>query len=453
MRRVFGPRYWQLVAGLLAFVSIALAARQIKPGWNLFRPEQDVQLGREAAKEIEQQVEVVQDKRLTAYVARIGDRLAKASQAPDYPYTFKIVADKNINAFALPGGPIYVHSGLISAADNESQLAGVVAHEVAHVALRHSTNRASKAAAFQIPMVLAAQALGKKGGLLGSLGQIGIGFGVNSLFLKYSRKAEKDADIVGARMMARVGYDPVEMARFFEKLEGSGGGGRMPQFFSDHPNPGNRVRYVEEEVRELPKADYTKGETREFNRMKAIAARIEPQKKAPDSAQQSGAGKSSDEDFELRRYSGSGYRFSYPRGWKLYQAGDGVAVTVAPDNGLVELENGARAMARGMMAGYFTSRAGDLSRATDEIIEDLRASNAGLEPLRGRRRAVQFANRQGESTLLEGASPVEQQREVVWLLTTKGDKEFFYAIFVSPENEFNRLKPSYEKVLKSIAFE
>ena len=230
MRRVFGPRYLRLAAGLLAFVSIALAARQIKPGWNLFRPEQDVQLGREAAKEIEQQVEVVQDKRLTAYVARIGDRLAKASQAPDYPYTFKVVADKNINAFALPGGPIYVHTGLISAADNESQLAGVVAHEVAHVALRHSTSRASKAAAFQIPMVLAAQVLGKKGGLLGSLGQIGIGFGVNSLFLKYSRKAGKDADIVGARMMARVGYDPVEMARFFEKLDGSGAEAGCPSF-------------------------------------------------------------------------------------------------------------------------------------------------------------------------------------------------------------------------------
>ena len=453
MRRVVGPRYLRLAAGLLAFVSIAVAAREIKPGWNLFSPEQDVRLGREAAKEIEQQVEVVKDKQLTAYVARIGERLAEASQAPDYPYTFKVVADKSINAFALPGGPVYVHTGLISAADNESQLAGVVAHEVAHVALRHSTNRASKAAAFQIPMVLAGQALGKQGGLLGSLGQIGIGFGVNSLFLKYSRKAEKDADIVGARMMARAGYDPVEMARFFEKLEGSGGGGRMPQFFSDHPNPGNRVRYVEEEVREMPAGEYTKGQTREFTSMKAIATRIEPKKKAPDSAQQDGAGKSSDEDFELRSYSGSRYRLSYPRGWKLYQADDDVAVTIAPDDGFVELENGARAMARGMMAGYFGSQSSDLSQATDEIIEDLRASDAGFEPLRGRRRAVQFADQQGESTLLEGASPVEQQRELIWLLTTERNGEFFYAIFVSPENEFNRLKPSYEQVLKSIAFQ
>ena len=453
MRRVFGRRSLPLAAGFLAFVSIALAAREIKPGWNLFSPEQDVQLGREAANEIEQQVEVVDDKQLTAYVERIGNRLAKASQAPDYPYTFKVVADKNINAFALPGGPIYVHTGLISAADNESQLAGVVAHEVAHVALRHSTNRASKASAFQIPMVLAGQVLGTKGGLLGSLGQIGIGFGVNSLFLKYSRKAEKDADIVGARMMARVGYDPVEMARFFEKLEGSGGGGRMPQFFSDHPNPGNRVRYVEEEVLELPAADYTKGQTPEFSRMKAVAAGIEPKKEAPDSMQKDGAGKSSGTDSGLRRYTGSGYRFSYPRGWKLYQADDGVAVTLAPDNGLVELENGARAISRGLMAGYFASGTDDLPQATDEIIEDLRASNSALEPLRGQRRTVQIADQQGESVLLEGASPTEQQRELIWLVTTKRDKEFFYTIFVSPENEFNQLKPGYEEVLKSIAFQ
>ena len=128
-------------------------------------------------------------------------------------------------------------------------------------------------------------------------------------------------------------------------------------------------------------------------------------------------------------------------------------MTVVPDNGLVELENGARALARGLMAGYFASRGVDLPQATDEIIEDLRASNAGLEPLRGQRRTVRFANQQGESLLLEGASPVGQQRELIWLLTTKRDKDFFYAIFVSPENEFNRLKPSYEKVLKSIAFQ
>ena len=118
--------------------------------------------------------------------------------------------------------------------------------------------------------------LGNKGGLLGSLSHIGVSFGLNSLFLKYSRNAEKDADILGASMLAEVGYDPIEMARFFEKLNGGSGGGRMSQFFSDHPSPGNRVRYVEEEVRELPSEKYTKGDTSEFRQMKERAAGIKP---------------------------------------------------------------------------------------------------------------------------------------------------------------------------------
>ena len=208
------------IAGLVLLVGLGQAAKEIKPGWNLFRPAQDVQLGKEASQEIEQQVEIVNDERLTKYVAGIGKRLADVAPGEKYPYSFKVVADPSINAFALPGGPMYVHSGLISAADNEAQLAGVLAHEVSHVALRHSTNQASKAYAFQIPIVLATGMLGNKSGLLGALSQIGIGFGLNSLFLKYSRNAEKDADILGARMLAQAGYDPIEMARFFEKLQG-----------------------------------------------------------------------------------------------------------------------------------------------------------------------------------------------------------------------------------------
>lgn len=142
-------RISRILLCLTLLTGIAAAQDRIKAGWNLFSPEQDVQLGKEAAAEIEKEVTVVNDKQLTDYVARIGKRLADASPAPDYPYTFKVVADPNINAFALPGGPIYIHTGLITSADNEAQLAGVVAHEVGHVALRHSTNQASKAQIFQ----------------------------------------------------------------------------------------------------------------------------------------------------------------------------------------------------------------------------------------------------------------------------------------------------------------
>ena len=116
------------VAGLVLLAGLGQAAKTIKPGWNLFTPVQDIQLGQEASQEIEQQVEIVNDERLTAYVARIGKRLADVAPGEKYPYSFKVVADPSINAFALPGGPMFVHTGLISAADNEAQLAGVLAH-------------------------------------------------------------------------------------------------------------------------------------------------------------------------------------------------------------------------------------------------------------------------------------------------------------------------------------
>jgi len=158
-----------LLIGIVLTTSALEVQKRIKPGWNLFSPQQDVQLGQEAATEIEKQITVVDDKVLTDYIAAVGKRLADASPAPDYPYTFKVVADPAINAFALPGGPIYVHAGLLTASDNEAQMAGVLAHEVGHVALRHSTNRASKAQIFQIPLLLASGVLEQQGGMLGAL--------------------------------------------------------------------------------------------------------------------------------------------------------------------------------------------------------------------------------------------------------------------------------------------
>jgi predicted Zn-dependent protease len=252
-------------------VGAAEAARKIKPGFNLFTKEQDVQLGREASQEIEKQVQLVTDPTLTAYVAGLGRRLAAVSSAPEYPYTFKVVADQSINAFALPGGPIYVHTGTLVAAANEAQLAGVLAHEIAHVALRHSTNQASKATLAKFPLAIAGGALGQGGSMLSELARFGVGFGLTSAFLKYSRDAERDADILGARTMANAGLDPVEMARFFEKLKSEGRGGI--EFLSDHPSPGNRVKYVQDEVRQMPRRNYSKGSS-DFDQIRQRAGQF-----------------------------------------------------------------------------------------------------------------------------------------------------------------------------------
>ncbi|MGH9631010.1 MAG: M48 family metallopeptidase [Bryobacteraceae bacterium] len=239
---------------VLSFGALA-APREIKPGWNLFSKEQDIQLGREAAQEIEGKVQLVRDAQVQRYVQRIGERLASQPEADEYPYTFKVVKEDSINAFALPGGPTYIHTGLIKAADNEGQLAGVMAHEIAHVALRHGTHQASKANAVKLPAMLLGAIVGNDGGMVGQLAQLGIGLGANSILLKYSRDAERQADIHGARMMAKAGYNPIEMARFFEKLEAEGGS-RGPAWFSSHPNPGNRTKLIEEEIQQLPNKNY-----------------------------------------------------------------------------------------------------------------------------------------------------------------------------------------------------
>jgi beta-barrel assembly-enhancing protease len=188
------------VAAVLLLLACELAAqgpRRLRPGFNLFTKEQDIELGKEAARQVEKEMTVVTDPVLNDYVRRIGEKLAATPEADGFPYSFKIVHDKTINAFALPGGPTYLHTGLLAAADNEAQVAGVMAHEIAHVALRHGTNQLSKANLIQLPAALAAAAVDRTGSLWGRLVQMGINLGAGSLLLKYSRDAERDADLLG----------------------------------------------------------------------------------------------------------------------------------------------------------------------------------------------------------------------------------------------------------------
>jgi beta-barrel assembly-enhancing protease len=255
---------------LAAALAVALGAGQglprLKPGFNLYSKQQDVELGREAARQVATKYQEVRDPELSGYLSRLGARLTSQPQADGgaFPYTFTLVRDKTVNAFALPGGPTFVQTGLLLAAENEAQLAGVLAHEISHVALRHGTHQATKSMGIQLAAGLLGAGVGG-GSMLGQLTQAGIAFGANSVLLKHSRDAERQADLLGAEIVAGAGYNPIEMARFFEKLEAEGGA-RGPQFLSDHPNPGNRVRYIEEEIRLLPRSQFN-GDTGQFRRM------------------------------------------------------------------------------------------------------------------------------------------------------------------------------------------
>ena len=279
----------QLVPTLLVFVTVTALAQgptKLKPGFNLFSKQQDIQLGREMAAEVRKQATLIEDPTLTAYVNAVGKRLmaSQEAKASGFPFTFEVVADPGINAFALPGGPMFINTGLLRAVHNEAQLAGVMGHEMSHVILRHGTNQASKANLIELPAMLAGQMAGS-GGMMGQLAQVGIGIGANSVLLKFSRTAESQADLMGSHVMAEAGYDPIELAKFFDTLS-AGGGSKAPEFLSDHPNPGNREKAIAQEAARLPRQTYGY-QTGKFQQMKKVIATIHepPPKPKPQPSQ------------------------------------------------------------------------------------------------------------------------------------------------------------------------
>src|SRR5262245_883461 len=244
----------QIIPASVVFVALTLTVlaerTHLKPGWNLFSPQQDVKLGRQSAADVERQMQIVREGTAAAYVNGLGKRLASfAPNNQNYPFQFKIVNEKSINAFALPGGFIYIHRGAIEAADNEAQLAGVIGHEVGHVVLRHGTNQVSKSYLAQAPLAVLGGVLGSNS-LGGLIAQLGGSFAVTSLMLKYSRTDESQADLIGTQILYDAGYDPNAMVEFFEKIEQQSKGS-FSDFFSDHPKPENRIRNVQREIQKL----------------------------------------------------------------------------------------------------------------------------------------------------------------------------------------------------------
>ena len=162
--------------------------------------------------------------RSSIYVQRLGQQLAAHAPGEKWPYTFHVVNQKEINAFALPGGPVFVNVGTIQAADNEAELAGVMAHEISHVVQRHGTRAASKQMAAQLPLAILGGVMGQ--GALSQMAQMGLSFGVGSYFLKNSRKSESEADLLGTDIMYDTGFNPRAMADFFAKIQEQGGSAR-----------------------------------------------------------------------------------------------------------------------------------------------------------------------------------------------------------------------------------
>ena len=434
------------VVVLCSCVAFALSGRaalkELKPGWNLFSPQQDIQLGREASAEIANQKVMVHNARLDAYVARIGHILAQSPHAGKWPYEFHVLNDKNVNAFALPGGFVYVNTGAIEACDNEAQLAAVMAHEMSHVNLRHGTHQITKAAPVELASMLAGALFGRS--MLGQLARAGIGLTAGSVLLKFSRDAESEADYNGVEIMADVGYNPLEMAHFFEKLEAKGGQGnsRLAQFLSDHPNPGNRVAAIQQEVREIPQKRYVTSKSSDFPAIKEIALRIPP----PDKRML--ARPSSD----LREYDGRGFTMLYPSNWQVLDDDRSKVITIASPTGIVQTPGGDTSIGYGLETSYYEpdSNTVDLDRDTQAFIRQLGSTNPDLRA--GRSEPTTVAGRRALATVLHTHSPFPNEMEIDWLLTTARPDGLFYILFVTPEKEFETVRPILDRIVQSVHF-
>jgi len=257
-------------------VALALLASLPLAAISLISVNDEIKLGRETQGQVRKQVPQLADQAITDYVTKVGRRLAARAAGPKYPYSFSVANYRELNAFALPGGPVWIHRGILHAAANESQLAGVLAHEVAHIAQRHAADQLTK-------QLVANGLLGLLGAMLGNDGggartaQVGAQILANGYMLKFSRDDEREADRIGLTILQRAGWDPRGMPEFMETLRRAQGRdpGSVETFLSSHPAPGERAAVLR---RSLGSRASGRRDTAEFRAIKARAQRLPPAK-------------------------------------------------------------------------------------------------------------------------------------------------------------------------------
>jgi len=233
-------------------------------GFNIISLQEEKQLGDKFVVEVEKQRKVVTDPQVQGYLNRLGNRLLTGVRVREFDFTFKAVRDDSVNAFAVPGGHVYVHTGLIKAAQNETELASVMAHEINHAVARHGTQQLTQQYGYGLVIQLL---LGQNPNLLAQLASTLFGQGA---FMAYSRSMENQADYLGVETMYRAGYDPRGIDSFFKKIDtiNQRNQGALEQFFSSHPMTGERLRNVQIEISKLPPKTFRE-DSSEFNRIKA----------------------------------------------------------------------------------------------------------------------------------------------------------------------------------------
>ncbi|HEY7191249.1 MAG TPA: M48 family metallopeptidase [Vicinamibacterales bacterium] len=451
------PLRWTL-AIVIACASALPAQTRIVAPENKYPVSEDVKVGREAAAQAAKELPLLNDSRLDQYITEIGSKLVAAIppefRHPEFMYTFRVVNQKDINAFALPGGPMFLNRGMIEAAKTEGEMAGVMAHELSHVALRHGTAQATKGQKFQIGSILGQIAGAVVGGTAGSVISQGTQVGLGTYFLKYSREYESQADILGAQMLARAGYQPREMANMFKTIEAEGGG-QTPQFLSDHPNPKNRYEAITREAQSLRVQG--NADTGQFasmqTRLKGMGRSYTAEEIAKGQAKGDQPVKTASRtpvkvappsnDFRTSKPVNF-LQLSVPSNWGEV-SGDDKSVTYAPEGGY-----DGEAFTHGVQIGTADKGSGDLKRDTDGLITSLTQANRQLR-FSGSYSRESIDGRAALRTTLSNVSEATGQNESVSLTTTRlTDGRLLFLIGVAPQTEASMYQDAFRRVRQSV---
>jgi len=431
---------------------------QLKAGWNFYSPQDDINLGKQVAGDAERQLPSCNAPKVDAYLTELGRKLiAKLpTGGVQYPWEFHCVNDKQINAFALPGGYVFVNRGAIEVSDNEAQLAGVMAHELSHVALRHGTTEATKAQAAQAGVGILGAILGGNAGgaLLTELGR----FSAGGVLLRYSRSAETQADVMGTQVLYDAGYDPRALAQFFEKIEAESKGKNPPEFFSDHPNPERRVERVQEEIDKLGGLPpHAKRDSLEFEAIKREVMALPVVRRGTPTEGGNAPrplGPPPAPSARFAEYQASAYEMKYPDNWKKY--GEKDSVSFAPDGGVMEGSDGRGALAYGVIVDVTKAQgeAGDvkaLERATQDLIRRLQKDNPKMKVARQPGR-VRVNGQRGLSTYLSNESPAGGE-ETDWLITVIRREGLVSFVCVAPTKDYEKYDKTFSSILDSVRFQ
>ncbi len=453
------------VAALVACTAVVGAQTRITPPKNKYTPQQDVEIGREAAAEVRREYPIIDDRQIDSYLDGLGRRLVAAAPAElkqeVFEYSFTPVNLKDINAFALPGGPMFVNRGMFAAATTEGEVVGVMAHELSHVLLRHGTANATKAQGFQLGALAGAIAGAVIGGGVGEIISQGSQFGLGTWLLKYSREYEKQADLLGAQIMARAGYDPRDLGRMFETIAKQGNGA-PPQWLSSHPNPGNRTQYIADEASKLqigPRPSQAG-----FASTKSRFDTLPPAKSMAD-VERGGGGSGGGREGEApasvgtvgepvpppaRQYrtarGGDLFQVSVPTNWTAVSSNN--SVKFVPQNGYGSAR-GQTVLTHGVELGVARATSRDLREATDSLVRAFVQSNPDMRQV-GESVAVRISNRSAIGTPLVGRSALGGSERVGVYTTLLADGNLFYYLTVVPEGDAPTYATVFDRVGQSI---